>query len=301
MLEINISGVVKEALKMLRASLPSTVKIHSLIDEKAGVSLADPTQVHQVVVNVCTNAVHAMGDKGGIIEVKLDPVELDESLAKRLGMEAGPSMKLSIQDDGPGIPPEIVDRIFDPFFTTKKKGEGTGLGLSVVHGILKNHRGAIKVGLPPRRGTVFDIYFPRLTVVRKTEVVEEQVVDHKMSVRIMLVDDEPALVKANTWMLEHLGHEVVGTTSSLEALKILKNQPDSFDLVLTDQTMPEMTGRELARQLFEIRPDLPVVLCSGFSEMTAINVVDENGIKDFLMKPISVKELDRVIQRVMNK
>ena len=301
MLEINIAVVIKEALKLLRASLPSTVKIHSLIDENSGMALADSTQIHQVVMNVCTNAVHAMGEKGGIIEVKLDPVELDEDLAKRLSLETGHFLKLSIQDDGPGIDPEIMDQIFDPFFTTKPKGEGTGLGLSMVHGIMKNHGGAINVGSPPRRGTVFDIYFPRVTAVAAPKSVEKTVSKEKKNVHILLIDDEPALVKANTWMLEHLGHKVTGTTSSLEALETLKNQPDVFDLVLTDQTMPEMTGRELARKMLEIRPDLPVILCSGFSEMTAANIVDEPGIKDFLMKPISVKELDRVIQRVIGR
>ena len=228
MLQINIGVVIKEALKLLRASLPSTVKIHSLIDENCGMALADSTQIHQVVMNVCTNAVYAMGEKGGIIEVKLEKVEMDENLAKRLGLKTGPFLKLSIQDDGPGIDPGIMDQIFDPFFTTKPKGEGTGLGLSVVHGIMKNHGGAINVGSPPRRGTVFDIYFPHITAVPEPKPVEEAASGEKKTVSILLIDDEPALVKANTWMLEHLGHKVTGATSSVEALEILKNQPDGL-------------------------------------------------------------------------
>ncbi|MBW1798809.1 MAG: PAS domain S-box protein, partial [Deltaproteobacteria bacterium] len=248
---VQLSSIVKEALKMLRASLPSTIEILQNIQADQGTVEADPTQIHQVLMNLCTNAAHAMQENGGVLEVGIRNAEFEDwdSGLKHPDMIPGSYLELTVRDTGIGMTPNVLKRIFDPYFTTKEKAHGTGLGLSVVHGIIKSNGGAITVESEPGRGTTFHVYLPRMEYSEKTA--------NKMAAspykgipsgheRILFIDDEQALVDIGKQMLEHLGYEVITRTSSIEALELFKAEPDGFDMVITDMTMPNMTGEKLA-------------------------------------------------------
>ncbi|MGD0230334.1 MAG: PAS domain S-box protein [Syntrophorhabdales bacterium] len=291
--------IIREALKLLRASLPSTIEIRERIEAESGVIFASPTQIHQVLMNLCTNAGHAMRIKGGVLEVGLSEIEVDlENGAPCLGMEQGPYLKMSISDTGEGMTPEVLDRIFEPFFTTKSPSEGTGMGLAVVHGIVKGHGGAITAKSTPGRGSVFDVYFSREGTAYADEV--ETASDSGSGTgRILLIDDEDAIIEMGTSVLRRLGYEVHSARDGLEALKIFSRGPGRFDLVITDQTMPHMTGTELAKELMALRPDIPIILCTGYSEIINREIVKDLGIREFIMKPVSRSELAESISRVL--
>ena len=296
---LQISHIVKEALKLLRASLPTTIEIRRNIEPDTGIIEADPTQIHQVMMNLCTNAAHAMNNKGGMLEVGIRNVEVGNG---DIGLEypnvpPGHYVLLTISDTGHGMSAEVVERIFDPYFTTKEKGEGTGLGLAVVHGIVKSYGGVITVYSEIGKGSTFNIYLPAIEkkVEEEKETVEAIPTGHQ---RILFVDDEPALVDIGKKMLEHLGHEVVIRTSSLEALEAFRNNPERFDLVISDKTMPQMTGFDLARELKQIRPDIPIILCTGFSDTTDSAKAKAMGISGLVMKPIVMREMAETIKRV---
>ena len=261
---------------------------------------ASPAQVRQVLIDLCTNAGHAMRVEGGVLNVVLTEFGLDTAVdLPHLGMEPGKYLKLSVSGTGIGMDKSILERIFDPFFTTKSPSEGTGMGLAVVHGIVKTHRGEITVRSAPGKGSVFDVYLPRVDVVDIEEI--EPVVDsQKGTERILLVDDEDALVEMCGAMLSRLGYKVRVTRDSLEALDMFKREPDAFDIVITDQTMPRMTGIELACELMAVREDIPVILCSGYSEMVNRELAKKLGIREFLMKPVSRNELADTIRRVFD-
>ncbi len=299
---LKVSPIVRETLKLLRASLPSTIQIHQEIDVELDVVLADPTQIHQILMNLCTNAGHAMNGRKGELRVSLCPVEIHscDDLSIQHGLSPGVFLQLKVGDTGVGIAPDILDRIYDPFFTTKKPGEGTGMGLSVVYGIVKSFGGAITVESEVEKGSRFNVYLPLLM----EEEIEWESEDSSPVVggreRILIVDDEANLVELGMELLSNLGYDVTGRTSSLEALELFRVKPDSFDLVITDMTMPNMTGVDLAREMTIIRPDLPIILCTGFSEMISMEKATSFGIRRFITKPLLIKNLAMAIREVLD-
>jgi len=298
---LQISSVVKEVLKMLRSSLPATIKIRRKIEADSSLVMADPTQLHQVLVNLCTNASHAMREAGGLLEVSLTDVNFEsETKVGDESLPPGPYVKLSVSDTGCGMEKEVMDRIFEPFFTTKKVNEGTGLGLSVVHGIVKSHNGSIAVDSTPGKGSTFDILFPKVESNEVQPPDASEPAARKQEV-ILLVDDEKLMVDVTKQILERLGYSVVATTSSIVALEAFQEEPEEFDLVITDQTMPNMTGTQLARELIAIKPDIPVILCSGYPENVNLEEVRSIGIKKFITKPISKQDIAALIREVLDR
>jgi PAS domain S-box-containing protein len=297
---VMICGVVKEVLKLLRSSLPTTIEIRKDIAVAAQecIVLADETQIHQVIMNLCTNAAHAMHDRGGVLEISVTTFEADAALAGRYhGLRAGRYVGLKVSDTGHGMDATTMEHIFDPYYTTKPKGEGTGLGLAVVQGIVKNHDGIITVYSEPGKGSTFSIFLPRLEEVisREVEEIEGLVGGDE---HILFVDDEDMLVETGKQILESLGYGVTETTSSSKALDIFRAQPATFDLVITDMTMPEFTGLELASQMLSLRPDIPVILCSGFCGDTLREQAWEIGIREIVMKPYDIKNLAEIIRGI---
>ncbi|MEW6381384.1 MAG: PAS domain S-box protein [bacterium] len=291
---LQIALVIKEALKLLRASLPASIEIRQNINNRSEFVLADPTQIHQVMMNLGTNAAYAMRNQGGVLEVSLREVNLDaEAVAAYPDLSPGPYLQLTIEDTGCGIAPENLDRIFDPFFTTKGSHGGTGLGLSVVQGIVKGHGGMITVSSTLGKGTAFHIFLPK---IEEKDTQPEEIPEHIPlgRERILLIDDEISLINVGQQMLKHLGYEVVATTSSLEAIKLFCAQPEQFDLAIIDQTMPTMSGTEVAKRLMAIRPDFPIILCTGYSETVTEEKAMDMGIKKFIMKPFDMHTLVHV-------
>jgi PAS domain S-box-containing protein len=296
----DIAIVIKEAVKLIRASIPSTVNIVQNIPTRLGTVVADQTQVHQVLMNLCTNASHAMDEQGGELTVTLERVSIDGGTwFSTDDLDPGPYLRLSVRDTGAGMQKSVADRIFEPYFTTKAVGEGTGMGLATVHGIVNDHGGRITVESSPGRGTVFRVLFPVLNDQAEDETVQS-VSYPRGSERILFVDDEEILVTVGVEMLKDLGYDAVGTTRSVEALETFKKQPDSFDLVITDMTMPDLTGDQLATQILQCRPDIPVIVCSGFSKHMNSERVSALGIGAFLMKPVTVEQLSHTIREVLD-
>jgi CheY-like chemotaxis protein len=259
---LKIQPIIKESLKLLRASLPTTVEIRQNIDNECGAILADPTRIYQVMMNLCTNAYHAMREKGGILEVALTEVNIDSpDLIPNLDLNPGTYLRLAVSDTGHGMDRAVVERIFDPYFTTKGPGEGTGLGLSVVHGIVRSHDGYITVYSELGEGTTFHIYLPRIEVKPKVPETISTEPAPKGKEHILFVDDDEQIVNVVQQILERLGYHVAARTSSVEALEAFQAQPEKFDLVITDMTMPNMIGTELAKRLIDIRPDKNIVCC----------------------------------------
>jgi two-component system, cell cycle sensor histidine kinase and response regulator CckA len=298
---LELGPVVKEALRFLRASLPTTIKIRQEISAGSHLVSSNATQIHQVLMNLCTNAAHSMREKGGVIEIHLADVDLSRGgdVLRMPDLKPGPYLKLSVRDTGCGIDPSVMERIFDPYFTTKAPGEGTGLGLAVVQGIIKSQGGCVTVSSEAGKGTVFHVFLPRIAGLAKHK---EQAVEPpaRGKEHILFVDDEVTLAELGKEALEALGYSVVAKTSSLEALALFRDQPKKFDLVITDQTMPEMTGLALAKKLLEIRPDIPIVLCTGYSQQVAKERTRETGIREFLMKPLMLRDLARVVRRLLD-
>ena len=297
---LQLSGVIEEVLSLLRASLPTTIEIRHDIRSDA-IAMADPTQIHQVLMNLCSNAGHAMRKKGGLLEVSLENVEFDSDFINRHPeIEHGPYLQLTVTDTGHGMPPEVLDRIFDPFFSTKKTGEGTGLGLSMVHGIVKSHGGTIYAYSEPGKGSSFKIYLPAVERRLKPKKREQKTLP-KGSERILFVDDEQILVNVGKKLLESLGYEVTAKNSSMEALQLFRSQPDRYDLVITDQTMPNMTGDQLAEALLAMRPELPIIMCTGFSASITEKRAHQIGIRSLLIKPIIMRNLAGIIRKVLDQ
>jgi len=299
---VQIGLVVKEAMKMLRASLPSTIEIKTNVPSHA-VVLADPTQIHQVLMNLCTNASHAMRQKGGILDVNLIDVQIEpQAVQPHSDLQPGPCVVLTVRDTGHGINPAILNRIFDPFFTTKEQGAGTGLGLAVVHGIVKSHGGTIEVESSPGVGTCFQVFFPAIEKTPGQEKIDAGPLP-RGSERILVVDDEPALTLVLKKVLERLGYRVECRTNGVEALEVFRTHLDSdpFELLVTDMTMPHLTGVDLAEELHRIVPDLPVIVCTGFSEQISEDRARELGIQGFLTKPVVARELAELARKVLNR
>jgi CheY-like chemotaxis protein len=267
---------------------------------RKGVALADPTQIHQVLMNLCTNASHAM-DGEGTLEVRLSNVDLSESdLANQsiVDLKPGPYLKLSVSDTGSGMDKATLERIFDPYFTTKEVGKGSGLGLAIVHGIIKRHEGTITVRSEPGKGTTFSVYIPRIEAADEVpiETLHEVPIGKES---ILFLDDEQAIVKMGTAMLERLGYKVTAGTDSLRALEVFSARPDDFDLIITDCTMPNLTGTGFAKAVRRIRPDMPVMLCTGFSEKITLDRVKELGI-ELLMKPYGLRQISEAVRKILD-
>jgi len=297
-LQMNL--IVEEALKLLRSSLPATIQIRQNFGDDLYNILADSTQIHQIVMNLCTNAAHAMRNHGGTLEVSLENVELNTgALAPYEDLPTGPYLKLTVSDTGHGMTPDIMDSIFDPYFTTKEHGEGTGMGLAVVHGIVKGNHGGITVQSEPEIGSTFNVYLPAIDV----EVTVEPEFSEPLPTGnecILFIDDEPTLVEIIQEILKSLGYTVVSMTSSMEALELFRSDPHKFDLVITDMTMPKMTGDQFSKELIKIRNDIPIILCTGYNDLISEQKAKEIGIREFLMKPLVTKELAHVIRKVLD-
>ncbi len=296
---IAIRSLIKESVKFLKSSLPSTIEIRYDMGGSDATVMADPTQLHQILMNLCTNAAHAMKDEGGVLDLRLEEVEIGglESLQHKK-LKSGKYFRLTVSDTGHGIREEFIEKVFDPFFTTKPRGEGTGLGLSVVHGIVTDMGGAVSVESTPGQGAVFTVLLP-FNEAAALEQVSAHPAPPKGKGGVLLVDDEKAILESGRGVLEHLGYEVTTANGSLEALDIFRAKPDAFDLVLTDMTMPKMTGLELAKQLLSTRPDIPIVLCTGFSEGLTPDSIRDIGIRDMIMKPMIGDELAVTLARAL--
>jgi len=295
---LRLERIVREALELLRASLPSTIEIRSELDPATPTVLSDEIQIHQVLMNLATNAAHAMAS-GGVLGVALQPYQATaEFAASHPGARAGPHARLTVSDSGAGMPPEILERALEPFFTTKAPGQGTGLGLSVIHGIVKNHGGVMEIASEVGRGTTVTLYLPAGDDVAGGEPASAPAPAERTRPRVLFVEDEAILAVMQRRQLEHLGFEVTVHTSSLEALEDFRARPEAFELVITDDTMPRMTGSQLAGEIHRIRPDLPVLMVSG-GDRTSPGNAPVPGVRKVLRKPHTLAELEQAIREVM--
>jgi PAS domain S-box-containing protein len=308
-LPIRIQPILKEALKLAQATIPRNIEVKSHINMDCGMVSADPTQIHQIVMNLITNAFHAVEQTGGTIDIALKETAIESFAEKEdLPFHAIPGDLLTgryacitVSDTGTGIDQTQIDKIFDPYFTTKELGKGTGLGLSVVHGIIKEHGGDIRVYSELGKGTVFHVYLPLLADVKdiKTAAITRKYpTGHE---RILLVDDEEPIVLLEQMMLERLGYQVTVRTSSPDALAAFKANPDHFDLVISDRGMPNMTGEQLARELISIKPEIPIIICTGFSDENDEKRARGLGVKGFLMKPVTIGDMAEMVRKVLDE
>jgi PAS domain S-box-containing protein len=299
---LSLIPIVKETIKFLRASLPTTIDIHARLEDGKAMVVADPTQIHQVLLNLATNAAHAMEGKGGVLEISLQTVQLDpEEISLYEGIGPGPYLELRVSDTGCGMEPGILERIFEPFFTTKEPWKGTGMGLAVVYGIVKALEGTIKVSSEPGQGTTFLVLLP-LTEARLRAAEPEVLTPlSRGEGRILFVDDDPDFFRAGKLMLEGLGYEVRGHYRSGEALEDFQARPDHFDLIICDQTMPGLTGLELAAACASLRPDMPIILCTGFSESVTPEKALAAGIAEVVTKPYDLRQIAKIIKKVLKK
>ncbi len=297
---LNMAPVVGESIKLLRASIPASIDIRGNISNHIKDILGDGTQIHQIMINLCTNAAQAMENDGGVIEISLRNLEVhEETVSLYPGLSSGPHVELRVNDTGDGINPEVIDRIFDPYFTTKDVGKGTGMGLAVVHGIVKSHDGIISIESETGKGARFQILFPAVQGQQRDEpqVSEELPTGNEC---ILFVDDETSMVNLNQQRLERLGYEVIPHTDPSEALAFFRANPDQIDLVITDMTMPHMTGDKLAQGILEIRPDMPIILCTGYSERISEGSAEEIGFRKYIEKPIDKENLARSVREVLD-
>ncbi|VAX18928.1 signal-transducing histidine kinase; PAS/PAC domain protein [hydrothermal vent metagenome] len=296
---IEIYHILKEALILQRAAIPSTIRIEEDMDSRVGVIMADPTQMHQVITNLSTNAAYAMKETGGVMKITLKTVELEKDIQDTQG---GPSDKkyllFSVSDTGSGMSQDILGNIFDPFFTTKPEGEGTGMGLAVVHGIIKNHGGLLEVESIVGKGSTFKVYIPKLEI-ESVDTPPEEDIAQRGDERILLVDDEELITSMLKETLEKLGYHVTSFTSSVKALEVFQADSAAFDVVITDMTMPEMTGDKLSIEILKLRKDIPVIVMTGFSNLISFKKAKDIGIRELVSKPISPMELSEIIHRVM--
>ncbi len=298
---VHVGMVVTEIAKFLRASIPTTIDIRCTIDGRAGAVLSNSVELHQILMNLCTNAVHAIGERAGMVEIEAQGLDIGpENRDGFPDLDLGRYVRLSVKDSGQGIPSDIQERIFDPYFTTKEKGVGTGLGLAVVHGIVKKSNGTIRVESEIGKGSAFHVYLPQVDL-SAAKPAEYPAIPRGGFERILFVDDEKMLVDVGEQILRRLGYDVVSRTSPLEALELFKARPKDFDLVISDQTMPGLTGDALASELMKLNPEIPVILCTGYSQMIDHRHAKEKGIRALVMKPILISELAGAIRAVLEK
>lgn len=303
LLPLDVPPLLKETLKFLRSSLPTTIDIRLENRINKAVVLADPTQIHQIVMNLSTNSAQAMSQGGGVLRIGLEELDPGRDRAGQgLNLPAGRYLELSVADNGQGMDPATLERIFEPYFTTKNPGEGTGLGLAVVHGIVKSYGGEIRAESEPGQGATFRVYLPLYQDEESDKPKGSEAVDSNVPTgreRILLVDDERSLVKLNSQVLERLGYQVTGLTSSPQALELFRQDPQAFDLVVTDQTMPRLTGVEMAREMMSLRPELPIILCTGYSDLVSPESVRKMGLKGYLLKPLVKRDLAQAVRRAL--
>jgi PAS domain S-box-containing protein len=297
---LRIQLIAKEVVKLLRSTIPSTIEIKQDIDSNCKNVLADPTQIHQVIMNLCTNAYHAMRKSGGTLSISLQQIEF-RNTDKKLALAKGTYLKLGISDTGMGIPKEIQGKIFEPYFTTKSKGEGTGLGLAVVHGIVNSLKGDIRLDNKPGQGTCFQVYLP--VAEEENQFIPKKITKplSRGREKILFVDDDAAIAQMSKVMLVKLGYDVTALVDSMEALEIFKRSETDFDIIITDMTMPKMTGGQLAEQVLAIRPGMPIILCTGFSELINEKQAVKMGICKYLLKPVDNLELSQAVREVLDK
>jgi PAS domain S-box-containing protein len=297
---IQINGIIKEVLNMIRSTIPTTIEIKEDINSSSMI-LGNITHIHQIIVNLCTNAAWAMQDEGGTLEVSLNDVNINSmSEMAKAGLEPGDYLSITVSDTGVGIEPHIINLIFDPYFTTKPIGEGSGMGLAVVHGLVKSYHGKITVNSEPRKGTGFTIHFP---ITKSDQILQPYGPEHLPSgtEKLLLVDDEAAIANIYGLSLKRLGYRVTTRTSAVEALDLFRAKPKDFDLVITDMTMPVMTGEVLAAELMAIRPEIPVIVSTGYSKRISESQARQNGIKALVIKPIIKAELAKTVRRVLDE
>lgn len=301
--KLRLGALVKEAIGLIRASLPTSINIYQKIDSEAGLILADPTKMHQIIMNLCTNSNRAMREKGGQLGITVENVDVSNADMISFGKNfpAGVYVKLEISDTGQGIDRKILGKIFDPYFTTARQGEGTGLGLSVVHSIVKSHGGFINCCSEPGCGTTFRIYFPQLAsdnTLVDNMAATELTGGHE---RIMIVDDEQIVGELVAMILNALGYQANCYSKPTEALEQFLQAPDNIDLLITDITMPVLSGIELVRQIKKVRPKLPIIFCSGLSDMLSEKKAQGIGVKRCLMKPVPIKELANAVRSAIDE
>jgi CheY-like chemotaxis protein len=297
---VALGEIVGEGLRLLRPTLPSTIEIRlkQLADDDT--IYANSGQIHQVLMNLCTNAAHAMRETGGFLEIDISQATFAAEDPQLLpDMRPGAYVALTVRDTGRGMEPKILDRIFDPFYTTKGQGEGTGLGLSVVHGIIKSHGGYITARSEPGKGSTFQVYLPK-SETQVSKVITGVIPVRGGKERVLFIDDEDILVDLGNERLTKLGYDVIATTSSIEALELFKKEPHKIDLVITDYTMPHLTGIDLATELLKVRADIPIILCTGHSNDVSPEIIKAAGIRELLMKPQSRDEIAQAIRRVLD-
>lgn len=300
---VKISPIIREALRFLRSSIPANIDIQLDIKAESDVVEADPVKINQVILNICSNAFYAMKEQGGVLEVILEEANLTGTTdIQGYRLKPGHYVKLTIRDTGTGMEPGVVQRIFEPYFTTRSVGEGTGMGLAVVHGIVKTHGGAVTVQSEPGKGSTFQVYFP---VIEEEAIAGKEITRRgfipKGHERILFVDDEETVGDIVKQMLQHLGYRVEIKFNGLEALELFKSDPDQFDMVITDMIMPKMTGTELAKEILDIKPGFPIIIFTGFSEKIRQEELQSLGIDTLLLKPPVREELAQIIRKALDK
>lgn len=298
---IDIVPVVKETLTMMRATLPNTIEIRYNICDEPCMIMGDSDQICQIVLNLCMNGGHAIGAQCGILTVNLGLNDIDAMTASNMGAQGGSYVKLEVTDSGCGMKPEVIERIFDPFFTTKPVGKGSGMGLAVVHGTVTSHNGVITVNSEPGKGSTFNVFFPLVKSIPELDTTEESILVPTGDEHILFVDDEESITRYSQKGLQRLGYKLTISTNSQKALEIFYAEPDSFDIVITDQTMHNMSGDTLARKILHRRPGIPIILCTGFSHTVNVKIAKEIGISECVMKPIGIHNLATTIRRVLEK
>ncbi len=292
--------LIRETFKLLRSSLPTTIQMELHLKTESDTIYADPSQIQQVVINLCTNAAYAMRGTTGVIDISLHAITFGLVDLPEADMQPGDYLVLSVKDTGSGMEREVRKRVFEPFFTTKPVGEGTGLGLAVAYGIVKSHKGNITVYSEPGRGSIFRVYLPKAET-RVLEKAEAPKPIPEGKERILFVDDEEIIVRSMRNMLERLGYKVTTVTDSEEALKLFSAKSSEFDLVMTDQTMPGMTGEDLGKEFMRLRPDIPVILCTGYSDLVSSEKAMAMGFRGFIMKPFTLRESAELVRRVLDQ
>jgi len=297
---ITLSPVIKETFKLLRSSVPTTIQMELQLKTESDTVYADPSQIQQVIMNLCTNAAYAMRGTTGSINISLEHISFGPTDLPEPDMQPGGYLVLSVKDTGLGMDEKVRSRVFEPFFTTKPVEEGTGLGLSVVYGIVKSHRGSITVYSEPGRGSVFRVYLPKSEpgILKKAETLKPVPGGNE---RILFVDDEQPIVNSVRNMLQRLGYKITALMDSREALKIFSADPSQFDLVMTDQTMPFMTGEDLGKELMRMRPDIPVILCTGYADFISSEKATAMGFQGYIMKPFTVREGAELVRNVLDQ
>ncbi len=297
---VKIQSIIREVIKLSRSTLPATIKIIQAIDNECGPVMVDPTHIYQITMNLITNAAHAMRSDDGILDVTLKEIKVMGNLSGDLSLEPGTYVCLGIADTGDGIDAAIVNRVFEPYFTTKKTG--TGLGLSVISRIVNNYGGDINFTSEPGKGSLFQVYIPRCHLpFKEISVFENDQKNLSGGESILFVDDDPSIVEFQQEVFEDYGYRVTPFVSSLDAFEEFKNRPGDFDIVVCDMTMPVMTGLALAIEIKQIKPDVPVIICTGFSEKINKKNYQEMGVDGFLMKPVEKEASFKLIRHLLDK